>query len=321
MIARFFSPNTPQNSSQLIVHIGTTKTGSSSIQKFLDLNRDRLRSEGILVPQCFGRLIHIKSVIAALPYGESPDLARTVPVSGWREHMAFRRDIRTRFQAEIADAPDCRQVLITAEHLQSRMTRADHVMTFRKLFCRGFAQVRIVVYVRPQLDHIVSLYSTMLRNGYRHPLEEFIASRMQAKFRDYFDLQKLIARWGQVFGAENIILRPYTGIHHQTGTLGDFCQIMGIDPDGWRMPARANTGINVTGQQMLLALNQQADVTPDQRRAAARQAETEHAGHGAMPSLAMAQSFQSLFEEGNAWVIRTYFPDHPEYLQPRWPKS
>ena len=184
-----------------------------------------------------------------------------------------------------------------------------------------FSAVRIVIYVRPQLDHIVSLYSTVLRTGYKGSLEEFIANKMRKGFRDYFDLRGIITQWGRVFGPENIIVRPYKGTDPETGSLGDFCQVMGIDltSGDWKMPTRANVSITAEGQNLLLKANQEDVLTPDQHRELAKWAEAHHAGQGAMPDLALAQSFQSLFQAGNAWVIQTYFPEHPEYLQPRWP--
>lgn len=37
-------------SKKLILHIGTEKTGTTSIQKFLNLNKDELLNEGIFYP-------------------------------------------------------------------------------------------------------------------------------------------------------------------------------------------------------------------------------------------------------------------------------
>lgn len=305
----------------LTVHIGTTKTGSSSIQRFLTRNRDSLREKGFLVPSSLGNIIHLNAVMASLPFGESPDLARIIDLTGASGHAAFRQKTITAFREEIAASPNCREVVITAEYLHSRLPLRNHVQTFRDLFCRDFEKIRIVVYIRPQLDHIVSLYSTVLRSGYAQPLNHFIKSRMKPAFRPYFDLRDVITRWSDTFGAENIIVRPYKAVSGKWGTLGDFCEILELDPgaEEWEIGGQVNTSINVAGQKLLLMLNQAGNLDTAHRRQVVKWAEINCAGHGAMPPLKLAQTFQSLFDESNDWVTETYFPGHPEYLEPRWP--
>lgn len=128
------------------------------------------------------------------------------------QHAAFRENTSAAFREEIAGAPGCQEVVITAEQLHSRLPLPDYIQTFRDLFCRDFSTIRIVIYVRPQLDQIISLYSTMLRGGYAHSLGDFIKSRMQPIFRPYFDLRDVITRWADVFGRENVIVRPYKAL-------------------------------------------------------------------------------------------------------------
>lgn len=307
----------------LTVHIGTTKTGSTSIQGFLHHNRDMLRKNGILVPSGLGKLIHFHAVLAALPFGESPDLAQIIPLTDTQQHAAFRERICSSFWNEVANASDCHEVVITAEQLHSRLPLREHIQTFRDLFCRNFSNIRIVVYIRPQLDQIISLYSTMLRGGYAHSLDSFIKARLKPNFRPYFDLRDVITRWSEVFGTENVIVRPYKGIAGDFGTLGDFCDLLKLDltTGDWAIDRQANASINAAGQELLLMLNQTGALDATQRRKVVKWAETHCAGHGAVPPLALAQTFQSLFDDSNAWVTETFFPDHPEYLEPRWPKA
>ncbi|MDP0929554.1 hypothetical protein Q0601_20405 [Paracoccus onubensis] len=308
----------------LTVHIGTTKTGSSSIQRFLNCNSDQLRMKGILVPSSLGNIIHLNAVMASLPFGESMDLARVIKLTDARDHLAFRRNTIAAFQKELAASPDCREVVITAEYLHSRLPLRQHVQTFRDLFCRDFDKIRIVVYMRPQLDQIVSLYSTVLRSGYARPLNHFIRSRMSPAFRPYFDLRDVITRWGDVFGAENLVVRPYKAVSGKLGTLGDFCEVLDLDlnPDSeeWRIGGQVNTSINVAGQELLLLLNQTGALDAAHRRQVVKWAELHCTGHGATPPPKLARAFQSQFDESNHWVTETYFPGHPEYLEPRWPE-
>ncbi len=307
----------------LTVHIGTTKTGSSSIQRFLHGNRRALRDKGILVPSGLGRVIHFHAVVAALPFGQSPDLAQVVKLADAQQHATFRETTRNSFLKEVAGARACHEAVITAEQLQSRLVLREHVQTFRSLFCNGFDKIRIIVYVRPQLDQLVSLYSTMLRGGYAHSLEDFVKARLAPNFRPYFDLCDVITRWSDVFGAENIIVRPYKGVTGELGTLSDFCNLLNIDPkaDGMVIEPQANSSINVAGQELLLMLNQGKGMDPAQRRKVTKWAETHCAGQGTAPSLDLAREFQSAYDKSNGWVIRNFFPDHPEYLEPRWPKA
>jgi hypothetical protein len=53
------------------LHIGTEKTGTTSIQAFLDRNRSRLRSQGVLYPELPGSNNQIALSAAALASPES----------------------------------------------------------------------------------------------------------------------------------------------------------------------------------------------------------------------------------------------------------
>ena len=305
----------------LTVHIGTTKTGSSSIQKFLSVNRVALRQAGILVPASLGEELHLKAPLASLPFGASPDLAGLFDMATPEAHAAFRRQTVAEYRNDIAQAPGCREVVITSEHLHSRVPKKADIVRFRELFCSGFSGVRIVLYIRPQLDQLVSLYSTVLRVGYKNSLDDFTKSRMKPAFRPYFNIRHIIRRWSEVLGEQNIIVRPYKAVSRKDGTLGDFCDLLDLDLSDpqWQVPANTNTSISQAGQELLCMINQEKQVTPGLRRRVVGWVEKNSAGKGAQPSPELARAFQQGFDASNDWVIRTYFPDHPEYLEPRWP--
>lgn len=305
----------------LTVHIGTTKTGSTSIQAFMRANRAALAERGICYPASLGPQDHRGATVASLNANQSRDLMQHQHVDGEKELAAFRAKTRAAYLRELQSDP--REVVISSEHLQSRCILPENLAHFRELFCRDFDRIRIVVYIRPQLDQIVSLYSTLLRSGYAHPLNRFVKSRIRSSFLPYFDLRALILRWSAEFGAENLIVRPYKAISGEMGTLGDFCALLDLDPASrqWRVAEKANTSINVAGQELLMMLNQTSALDDVQRRKVARWAETHCAGKGATPRPKLARAFQAQFDEGNAWVVENYFPDHPEYLEPRWPRG
>ncbi|MDU9006521.1 hypothetical protein [Sedimentitalea todarodis] len=306
---------------KLTVHIGTTKTGSSSIQTFLAVNRATLGQAGILVPISLGKELHLRAPLASLPFGASSDLAGLFDMATPEAHAAFRRNTVAAYRNEIAQAPECREVVITSEHLHSRMPKRVDIERFKDLFCSEFSSVRVIVYIRPQLDQITSLYSTVLRGGYQNSLDDFVRSRMKPEFRPYFNIRHIIRRWSGVFGSENVFVRPYKAVSQKDGTLGDFCELLDLDISGseWQVPDNANTSINQAGQNLLRLVNQEKSATARLRKQVVKWVEKNSAGRGEQPSPDLARAFQRGFNAGNEWVIKTYFPDHPEYLEPRWP--
>ena len=101
----------------LTVHIGATKTGSSSIQAFLAANRAALRQAGILVPASLGGKLHLRATLAALPFGASADLASLFDMATPEAHAAFRQKTVADYRDEIARAPGCREVVITSRRV------------------------------------------------------------------------------------------------------------------------------------------------------------------------------------------------------------
>jgi hypothetical protein len=306
---------------KLTVHIGTTKTGSTSIQAFFRANRLALAEQGILYPAVLGQQHHLKATVSSLNFSQSSDLMKHQAVHSEEELEGFRKKTSTAFRRALRGEPD--HVVISSEHLQSRCILPENVQRFQSLFATGFDQVRVVIYVRPQLDQLISLYSTTLRNGSANTLEDHISIYSKRFF--YFDLKGIIELWGSVFSKEQIIVRPFKALSKQVdgGVVADFCNLFGIShkDERFSQPETVNSSINVHGQELLRILNRNGGVDTERRMAVVRWIEENCSGGGAEPDLAAAKAFQDQFRDGNAWVIKNYFPENPEYLEPRWPKA
>ena len=61
---------------KLTVHIGTTKTGSTSIQAFMRVNRKALAAKGISYPAMLGVQDHRNAAIAVLNFTQGQDLLK-----------------------------------------------------------------------------------------------------------------------------------------------------------------------------------------------------------------------------------------------------
>lgn len=311
---------------KLTVHIGTTKTGSTSIQAFMRVNRKALAAKGISYPAMLGVQDHRNAAIAVLNFTQGQDLLKRKEIMTPEDLQTFSSGIATSFREVFNAKPEpTEHVVISSEHLQSRCNKPENIERFREIFATGFAEVKIVVYVRPQLDQLVSLYSTTLRNGASETMQEHIERHMSDRLFTYFDLEGIVKRWSAVFGEDNIVVRPYKAVPPQAkgGVVADFCRLLNFrhDDPALRSPPKTNSSINARGQELLRIINSNGGVDPERLRLMIDWAEANCSGKGAVPDLAQAQAFQQRFDAGNTWIIDQYFPRHPEYLEPHWPKA
>ena len=98
------------------LHIGTEKTGTTTIQRFLALNRALLASEKILVPASLGATNH--RLLPALVQDDSiiDDLMRERNLLEQSDRESAKLRWRSEFQNEVnASSAEC--CVISSEHL------------------------------------------------------------------------------------------------------------------------------------------------------------------------------------------------------------
>ena len=85
-----------------ILHIGTEKTGSSSIQSLLRKNRSALRRQGYQTSRELGRPSQIALAVAALPTDVRWRVHRRLSLDTDEDVRAYRVDRRSALEKELA---------------------------------------------------------------------------------------------------------------------------------------------------------------------------------------------------------------------------
>ena len=162
MNATYVSPTTlpPGHRPDVVLHIGTGKTGTSSIQAWLHRNRDRLADLGVLFPESPGKRRHVQLGLAMQPDDARRSLDwRTQQVSSPSE---LRPVFEERLRAEILAARPSR-LLLSDEALSGA---PDGAIRNLRDFLDGIAgSVRVVVYLRRQDDHLCSRYQQVVKSA------------------------------------------------------------------------------------------------------------------------------------------------------------
>jgi len=296
------------------IHIGTEKTGTTTIQDFLYRNASALEAAGHAVLSNMGGRNHTR--LAAYAMGDeraANSLHLRYRIDGPEARTAFDAAVESDLAKAVAAASSARSLLASSEHLQSRLHTTDELEKLKALFAQHVKTCKIVVYLRRQDEMAVSLYSTRLKAGNTARATIFPAERRTPVIYDYAGL---LDRLAAVFGEENIIVRLFDRGQLKDGDLiADYADAIGLDsalklerPDA-RNPSLSNLGI-----RFLEAFNEHVPDRVDgqlnkERRNLVPIMEEHFAGRSTLATRAEAEAFYDRFREGNAAIRARFFPD------------
>ncbi len=240
---------------KIVLHIGAEKTGTTTIQEFLALNRDRLRELGVYFPKAVGEKNHTHLALCAAldKRGISKRAAGRLAENGLED---FRLKIRKSLDDELAKNLPCDTVVFSGEHMHSQLQTPEELERLKQMLPKA-DELRIVFYIRRQDQAAVSLFSTALKagggggEGFQFPEDE--AGRLPYRF-DYLRAYKL---WASVFGKESIVVRIFDKAEFVNGDLiEDFCHAAGLpwEKDFLR-PQMKNPALDANGEFVFSRFN------------------------------------------------------------------
>ena len=303
-----------------ILHIGTEKTGSTTIQAALALNRDSLAARGYYVPAslCSDPLLgnHDRLTTYALADGKLGDDLRTNNgIMSVQQLERHRIEVYTQLLAELSTAADhASTVLLTNEHCHSRLVQAEEVGRLHDFLADFIEETTVLVYLRPQHELALSLYDQALRGGYHDiaQLPVFVNGHSTWVAERYFDYADLLERWAGWF---DVSVRIFSTTDLLNGdVLDDYLDhTIGANASGLARPANLNPSIGGDLQPVLNAINRAVDegdvalsVVERERLVSVLRQMTDHSR--ALPARADAERFYARFSEGNERVRARFLP-------------
>ncbi|MCC5987502.1 MAG: hypothetical protein JJT95_07460 [Pararhodobacter sp.] len=250
-----------------VVHIGSPKTGTSSIQAFLASNWSPLKAQGFRYERFEpNRGSQFEFAAAALTLaGEqvSPEhrLRYGYPdMEAQRVQTAALQDWLRRRRKNWA-APT---VLISSEHILAWVKTNEAIAALDHMLRELFDPVTYILYLRRQEDMIVSAYSESIKRGGKKTLESFVQSH--GIRQNYF---KKVNRWVKVVGRDRLDVRLLEkDFLHQGDLIADFCHACdGIDMSELKMPPRSNEALSAEAAELLRLFNEHTpELLPDGSR-------------------------------------------------------
>lgn len=247
---------------KLILHIGTEKTATTSIQQFLYKNRKPLSRHGFHLSDAIGKPNNRAFAQCFAPENLSDDFFKSLGMTHPLGKAIFRYLIKRRLKREIRKAqkdPDCSAYIITSEHFHSRVRNIEDIYSVKYFLDTLFDDVHVVVYLREQFSMACSAYHTAVLAGSTRSFRDFL-TEICVISNDAYNHHQTLSKWATVFGAENINPRLYEKHKfHDGNILKDFLNTIGladhIDEFDCNEP-NLNKSIGVFGLELGVLANQ-----------------------------------------------------------------
>lgn len=212
---------------KVFLHIGLEKTGTTTIQRVFDRNREYFKEKGFFYPNFDGEENHVSLYNYARSEKVIDELRIYAGLKTPEDVISYRERFSGAFKEKLLTS-GYENVVLSTEHLSSRLTTEAGIARVKRLISSVTSDVKVVLYIRNIIDFFVSSYSTAVKCGETRGLDQFCETLDEYRYQ--FD--KVVQNWSEVFGKENIILREFARDKLVNGDiLDDFADVIGLDFD------------------------------------------------------------------------------------------
>lgn len=302
---------------KLILHIGTEKTGTTSIQKYLSVNRELFLQNGYYVPLNMGHDNHRKIPSYCMRKQRFDNFHKDNGIFTIEDKLLFKDEINNDVRNEFSNLPNhIHTVIISSEHLHSRLKYQDEVNSVKELLSPYFDEFQIIVYLRKQIDMATSLYSTAIKGGSTETNVNQFINNMCRVNNHYCNFYTFLSMWENTFGNESMMVCLFDRkSFYDKDLLKDFthrisANLLDTIQNNLELPEKVNESLRVFGQDALCILNSNKDKMSKQQYIQMRRTIVEEcSGKGKLPDYETAESVMMNFLESNRKVQEKYFPN------------
>ncbi len=242
----------------LYLHVGTPKTATSSIQKFLQINREILEEYGYFFPKLLQKYPNVGLNRNAHFMVEVP------PAKDGAERGVSESEVLQEGMEQVADAfGKYDHVILSEEGLwrASSYSRKELFPYLKEEAGKKGYQIKIIVYLRRQDQFVISNWNQCVKHGraaYTITLKEYLEF-IEEKKGMVLNYAAKLDQMAEIFGKENLIVRrfePQSWVNHSV--IHDFMDSIGLTvTDDFQIPSRiVNPGLSENYAEIKRMLNE-----------------------------------------------------------------
>ena len=246
----------------LYLHIGTSKTGTTTIQTYCGINREQLKSKGVLfpiMPYHYDRITENRN---------GHFLYATIYENGVRNKEKEKQVLKQELDYIVDCFKDYDNVLLSEESIWwATATRRKGLWKYLQEHSQqNHYQVKIIVYLRRQDQFMMSRYNQIIKTDTGGGTQRFYEyfKDMNGKYKCVMNYRQRLDYMAKFFPKENIVVKRFDRSYFYNGDLNaDFLHILGVEIDDTfaELPKDENLGISVQSGELKRVLNRLGTMT------------------------------------------------------------
>lgn len=246
----------------LYIHIGTSKTGTTTIQTYCGINREQLKSKGVLfpiMPYHYDRITKNRN---------GHFLYANIYENGVRNKEKEEQVLKQELDYIVDCFKEYDNVLLSEESIWwATATRRKGLWKYLQEHSQqNNYQVKIIVYLRRQDQFMMSRYNQILKTDTGGGTQRFYEyfKDMNGKYKCVMNYRQRLDYMAKFFPKENIVVKRFDRSYFYNGDLNaDFLHILGVEIDDTfaELPKDENLGISVQSGELKRVLNRLGTMT------------------------------------------------------------
>lgn len=245
--------------STLFLHIGTSKTGSTSLQSFLNINKKNLLENNYYfysndTSSNFASLAYIFSDHESMSW-----INEIYKLDTEQKKNIYKNTAKEKLLSTVNKYPN-HNFIISSEHLFTMWDNEEGIKNLYSFLKKSFDNIKIIVYLRDQLEYAISSTSTVINSSYlsenKIDLSNFLTSLSSPKnFKDLY-YNKSLEKFIKYFGISNVHIEYYKKSNNSNNLSNPFMTYIGInDTSNFKIPPKINTSASIAIMKYKVYLN------------------------------------------------------------------
>lgn len=295
---------------KIILHIGSPKTGTTSIQKHLNINSDLYFKKGYFIPEIYGAGVNSWPLTFPFMNDERFEIMKSRLRHLNYSDQITKYELKNKYQEQFLYWKEHYKgmtLLTSSEDYFSNLRTKNEIKEFSEFINKFFDEIKIILYIREPLSRAISEYSDKSKKG-----RKLIFPMDLGIIKHDFGFKDNLVLWMNFF--KNAIFKInlfQKGDLFKNDIICDFQKNLGLESEYKPIEDLENVSLNHKSILILNEINKRFLKSKDNLVANSLLLETLDIIYSNYPKFKVSKEiydfYNKLFEDDNEWLKKNFF--------------